>query len=88
MALMKHEGGYALDPETGGTIAELVDVLLHAVADEDERVDRLAVGFLQGVVQYPPDLGQSPAHRTADIARTTASAVLYQRDARHSRYPR
>ena len=85
---MKQEGRYSLDPEPGGSIAQFVDALLYAVADKDESADRFAVGFLQRVVQYAPDLVKPPAQRTADMARTTSSALWYQRDARHSLYPR
>jgi hypothetical protein len=39
VALVEHERRHAQHPEFAGNVAQLVDVLLDAVADEDDRVD-------------------------------------------------
>jgi hypothetical protein len=38
---VEEEGRHAEQAELAGDVAQRVDVLLHGVADEDQRVDRL-----------------------------------------------
>ncbi len=65
VTLLKQEGGNAAHAEFSRRVADLVDLLFEAVADEDQRVDALLVGGLDGVAQHLAQLG-TPAE-AADL---------------------
>src|SRR5262249_58992465 len=48
-AFLEHEGGHAEKPELSGRMTEIVELLFHGIADEDEGLDlcalRLALGM-------------------------------------------
>ena len=56
---MEQKRRHAHDAELTGHVAQLVDVLLHAVADEYQRVDLVLPRFGGGVFQHPLDLGHA-----------------------------
>ena len=54
---MEEEGAHAAQGQLAREVAQLVDTLLHGVADEDERVDALLLGLVAGMAQHAADLG-------------------------------
>ena len=56
---MKEEHGYAEQAKLAGVMAQVVDIFLHAIADEDQGVDRALLDFLEGVPEHPSDLGMA-----------------------------
>ena len=74
--------------QLAGEPAQLVDVLLHRVADEDEGLHPLALGLAGGVAQDPGDLGPAGDAAHARIRRTSSDGWPTQRLARHSPKPR
>src|SRR5262245_51318032 len=54
--LVEDEDGHTEQPELAGPVAERVDVLLHAVADENHGVDLLPLALGQSVSEDLPDL--------------------------------
>ena len=54
---MKEEDRHAERAELAGQAAQPVDLLLHRVADKDERVDLGLAGLADRVLEHPLDLG-------------------------------
>src|SRR6185369_6566829 len=55
-AFVKNKNRYSEQPELACLVAKRVDILLHAVADEDERIDPLSLCLGDGKLQDPADL--------------------------------
>jgi hypothetical protein len=54
--LLKHECGYAEEPQFARLRAKIVDRLLHCVPDKDERIDLLLLCLLAHVIEHAADL--------------------------------
>ena len=54
---MEQEDRHAVEAELAGQLAQPVDILLHRVADKDQRVDPLLFGFGKRMRQHALDLG-------------------------------
>ena len=61
VALLEHEDRHAEQAEFAGRRAQIVDLLLHGVADEDQRLHALLGVFLAGVAEHLADLGVAAA---------------------------
>src|SRR5262249_10629035 len=60
-ALVEDEGGHAEQAELPGEMADLVAILLHAIADEDHRIDLLPLRLGDRMAQQAADLGLAAA---------------------------
>src|SRR3546814_21136697 len=56
-ALVEHEAGHAEQAELSGQVAEVVELLLHGVADEHQGRDLPLPRFLGRALQHLADLG-------------------------------
>ena len=75
VAFLKQERGDPEQAEFPRPTSQLVDVLLHAVADEHQGIDPAGLCLLHGVAQYPGDLGLAcrtdyACHAPQQFART------------------
>ena len=61
VAFLEHEHRHAEQAELAGARAQIVDRLLHGVADEDQRLHALLGVFLAGVAEHLADLGVAAA---------------------------
>ncbi len=61
VALLEHEHRHAEQAEFAGRLAQIVDLLLHGVADEHHRLHALLAIFLAGVAEHLADLGVAAA---------------------------
>ena len=60
---LEHEHRHADQAELAGEPGQLVDILLHAVADIDQRVDLAGFGFALGMRQHLADLREAALAR-------------------------
>ena len=65
VAFLKHECRHPANAELARDIADVVDILLEAVADEHQRIDAPGIGFAYGMAENFADLGA--AAKTADL---------------------
>ena len=80
VALLKQERAHAQHAELAGGLADLVELLLEAVADEHQRRDPLLLGLAHGMLQDPADLGlarqaEHAGHQSDQIARIVDPAA-------------
>src|SRR5215469_7452608 len=61
--LLEEEHGYTQQAECSCTLAELVYVLLHAIANIDDGVDPVLLGFSSRMCKHFADLRISPLTR-------------------------
>ena len=87
--LLEDEDAQAEHAEFAGDGGEIVDLLLHGVADEDQHVDLLLAGLLARMGEDAADLGVAAAAVDGrSSGRAAPRASLTQRLARHSLKPR
>src|SRR5262249_13222064 len=60
-ALLEHERRYAKQSEFAGGMTEIIELLFHGVADEDQRLHLRGLGFALGMRDDLADLGGPPA---------------------------
>ena len=79
-ALLKEEAAHAFEAELAGDLADLVEILLEAVADEHQRGNPLLVRLAHHVLQHAADLGlagetEHPGHQAHEVARVVDPAA-------------
>src|SRR5439155_6660365 len=61
MALLEHEGGHAEEAELASRMADIVELLFHSVADEDQSLHLGALGLATGMRDNLADLSVTAA---------------------------
>src|SRR5262249_20011337 len=61
VALLEHEGRHAEEPQLAGQMTQIVELLFHGVADEDQRLHARAARLALGMGDDLADLGVATA---------------------------
>jgi hypothetical protein len=80
VALLEEKGAHAEQAQLTGNLTDLVELLLEAVADEDEGRDPLLLGLAHRMLEHAADLGlpgqaEHAAHQADQIARIVDPAA-------------
>ena len=87
-ALVKQEDRHAEEAQFAGQPAQPVDILLHRVADKDQRVDLLRLVSRIAWVSTRSIWVSPPTQDTERITRCRSAALVIHRLALHSLKPR